>query len=840
MIHRGLIFLWVACLAIVTSVPVLWAQETAPDAAPDPAEAVTEAIGQGASPAASLAARVDMPPGAPDYDAWAKVATRAEEALQAGRASDAALSTLRAEVSGWRAKFAAARGENAVRITTLKTQIAALGPAPQDGASETETRAAQRRALNEQLALIETPVVVADIAHARADAIISEIDALLRARTADTLLESGPTPLNPALWPEAISDLTTTFRLAGIEAVAAIQSDTTRAKMRQSLAVLVIFVFIGIVLIGRGRRWVMQAGGKVQTLSNGPARGVWGFLISIGQMVAPFLGILFVFIVLANTNLLDGRPGYVSFLIFQPLLGMIVARWIGVRVFGQPGSDWAVLNLGDAARSEGRFEAATLGLAYGLWRWVEAIVEKERFSDATHAILSAPVMLLGAVLMFRLGRLFRSHAAQTHEDAAEGEGVGFRDRMLGLAGRAMILVSVAAPLILATGYLQLAHFMLWSTALSLALVGVLLALHRFFIDLYGALFRRTVDEAEQALVPVLASLLMLVASAPVFALIWGARRAELGELLAGLSEGVALGEAVITPSEVVVLVVVFAIGFGITRLIQGMLKATVLPKTRIDVGGRNAITSGVGYFGYFLAAVIAITAAGINLSSLAIVAGALSVGVGFGLQAIVSNFVSGIILLIERPISEGDWISVGPHMGIVQDISVRATRIETFDRQDVVIPNSDFISGTVTNYTRGNKVGRLVINVGVAYGTDTRRVSEILEEIVMEHPLVTVNPAPQVGFMAFGGDSLEFQIRAVLSDVSMILIVQDELHHRIAERFAQEGIEIPFAQRDIWLRNPEALSGKTTPPDHMQVVEKPRPDAPAGLDPDIESDGDGD
>ncbi|MEP4734742.1 mechanosensitive ion channel domain-containing protein, partial [Parvibaculum sp.] len=341
--------------------------------------------------------------------------------------------------------------------------------------------------------------------------------------------------------------------------------------------------------------------------------------------------------------------------------------------------------------------------------------------------------------------------------------------------------------------------------LSLALLAFCLALHHLLTSAVTRFLggHQPDERVAVTLLPFAIGLLVLVVSLPVFALIWGARLADISEVWILLTQGVEIAGINVSIGVVVTLVAVFVLGVFITRWLQRFLGTTVLPRTKLDSGGRNAVLTGLGYAGITLAALIAVSAAGLDLSNLAIVAGALSVGIGFGMQAIVSNFVSGIILLVERPIKEGDWIEVSGHSGIVRKIAVRSTRIQTFDRHDVIVPNSDLIAGTVKNMTLTSPTGRVIVPVGVAYGSDLEKTRQILLDAVRDNDMVLSFPEPSVLFMGLGESSLDFELRCFLKDVSNVLTARSDLLFTIYTELNKAGIEIPFPQRDITVRNVE-------------------------------------
>ncbi|MEW9918827.1 DUF3772 domain-containing protein [Marimonas sp. MJW-29] len=739
-----------------------------------------------------------------ELERWETLAKRAEAAVDLGQGSDEVFEALRQSIARYRADFNSAREANSGRISTLREQIAALGAPPEgeNAPPEDPEVSARRDELTQQLNALLAPVQKAEAEFVRADALIREIDQILRDRQADQLLEISPSPLNPVHWPGALRDLVSGAELIWTEQPEGAE-DEAGDDFRSSLPLVIGLTAFGLLLILRGRRWSQRLVSHMQKLG-GRGVGIWRFLVSLLRIILPFVGLVSLALAAVATNLF-GPKGDEIILTLAFVGGiMLGVRWVAERVFSRD-DDEALLLLPAGQRSEVRFYAYLITVMIISAELVTLVLEAGYPEKASRPVLLFPFFLVSSLALLRIGLILRRFTDPPSEDNTLAEvRATTLSRVVRILGTAGIMVALAAPVLMAAGYLNAATAILPPFIMTLVILGLVMTLQRFSADVYGAITGQGA-EARDALMPVIFGMILLILVAPALALIWGARVTELTELWAAFGRGFAIGDTRISPADFLAFAVIFAIGYVLTRLLQSALRTNVLPKTRIDVGGQNAIVSGLGYVGIFLAALAAITGAGIDLSSLAIVAGALSVGIGFGLQNIVSNFVSGIILLIERPISEGDWIEVGGQMGYVRDISVRSTRIETFDRTDVIVPNADLVSGTVTNYTRGNTIGRLIVPVGVAYGTDTKKVDAILREIAEAQPMVLANPKSNVFFLNFGADALEFEIRCFLRDVNWIMIVKNDINHAIAERFAKEGIEIPFAQRDIWLRNPEVL-----------------------------------
>ncbi|NRB00736.1 MAG: mechanosensitive ion channel family protein [Rhodobacteraceae bacterium] len=742
----------------------------------------------------------------PNYTEWRSVAVAVDQGLANPDISNDDLQLLRALLTDWRDQFLAASDTNAARISTVEAQIAALGPAPEDGAEPEPSEIAVRRSeLNAQLAELQVPVRRAGEALSEANGLISEIDTEFRTRQAQNLLTRGPTPLDPRVWPQIITGIVAAVEDVFVEISTSIASQERRQIAIDRIPLFLFLAAVAVFLIGRGRRFVEANVRRLQSRDDRPGNFAASFLLSLLQVILPLLGIWALAGVLLASTLLGPRGNGLILIVTLVASTAFVGRWMAQKFFDSTGQSGVILDLQPQQKVEAQTYVVLLWMIFPVFLGVAGFAAAPDTDPLIIGLLSYPLVLISALFSLRLGKLLILSAradAMSDDDDEDIERARFLINLAAWIGRLLRLVAIAAPIAGAFGYMNLADALMLRTLAATVVVALLTLLHFVLQDVYALVSGKTRQQAADALAPVVLTLLLTLSSIPIFALILGARWSDIADFWVRARQGLTLGDLTISPTAIFVLLFVFGAGYFATRFAQSTLRSVILPKTKLDLGARTAVVSGVGYVGVTLAALVAVTTAGINLSSLAIVAGALSIGIGFGLRTIVENFVSGIILLVERPVSEGDWIEVGTNMGIVKDISVRATRVETFDRRDVIIPNADLVSGTVTNWTRTNNAGRIIVKVGVSYDSDSRQVEQILREIAEAHPLVVLNPAPAVFFRSFGDNALEFEVRCILRDINFMLGVESEISHEILRRFREERINIPFPQRDVWLRRP--------------------------------------
>lgn len=282
--------------------------------------------------------------------------------------------------------------------------------------------------------------------------------------------------------------------------------------------------------------------------------------------------------------------------------------------------------------------------------------------------------------------------------------------------------------------------------------------------------------------------------------VWGiyASASETWSALWGLEMG--FGDIRISLGLLFLALVALYASFGLSWFLNALLEARVFPSQEVDPGARHAVGRLIHYFLVLVGFLVAMNLVGIKLESFLVLGGALGVGIGFGLQHVANNFISGLILLFERPVKVGDTVVVDKEWGRVKRIGLRSTIVETFDRSELIVPNSHLVSNTVTNWTLSNPMARLKIQVGVAYGTDIPSALELLRQAAGSNPRVLKDPAPTALFSRFGESALELELHAWVADVRERLLAQSEIGLEIQRLLAQAGVEIPFPQRDVHIR----------------------------------------
>lgn len=372
------------------------------------------------------------------------------------------------------------------------------------------------------------------------------------------------------------------------------------------------------------------------------------------------------------------------------------------------------------------------------------------------------------------------------------------------------LTALAAAL---TGYVNLAVFASIHIAGSILLIAATYFMRPMLHDGIRALFSQDSDSFAQprrsiweALLHLGLDLLVLVWFLVLMLALWGVPFDAVMLWVRQATNALTIGEFRVGLADVVAAILAFAVTFAALRFVVGVVRHQILERISLDSGVRDSIVTILGYVGFLIAALVAVAMLGVDITSLALVFGALLLGVGFGLQNLVDNLVSGLIILFQRPIKAGDWITVGDYQGLVRKTGLIATEVSTFEHASVVLPNSEIVSNAVMNRTLGRTQGRVDVPVGVAYDSDVGKVLEVLKSVAADSDKVLQEPESTVVLKDFSDSSLNFELRAFVPDIRNIFEIASELRLEILKRFRDEGVTIPFPQRDLWLKNAEALA----------------------------------
>jgi potassium-dependent mechanosensitive channel len=697
------------------------------------------------------------------------------------------------------------------RLKQITDRLAELGAAPAAGAApEDATVAAERGQLTARQTEFDGAVKQARLLAGRADELADRINTRRRQIFTDRLFAHSANLFDPSFWASAVAAVpgetrTVNSILRSWMLVARASYDPT--SVLAAVATLLAIGAVAAVAIYWTRRF---------TARPAPRRfdkALRALVVLVAHALAA-AGLIAAFVLVLRDYRLIPQPAA------DLLLGLAAAfavaglgRGVAVALFAPGQSFRRIIPWAD--------QAADLYAAH--LSWGAAALGLTIFLNALHRASGAPLapvvatwaLFALAFVVIAMHLLWRS--AQIYFRSGGFPAAGARLPWL----RVLLWpIAIAVAIALVAGYVGFAAFLAVRLLAVLAMGGAL-TVALVFVDAFAtevvasdtprgrrlaAVFGVTPNVLDllTALVSAVVRLFLIVAAVLLLVGYSGLFADDIVGVFQISRWDFAIGGLNLAPGNILAGLAILLVGLVAVRAVQSWLATQFLPRTRLDSGLQNSIAALSGYAAMVAVLTLALGALGIDLQKIALIAGALSVGIGFGLQSVVSNFVCGLILLAERPIRVGDWVVVKNEEGWVRRISVRATEIETFDRASVIIPNQDFITGVVKNWTHGNTMGRVLVKVRVAFDSDAEKVREVLRVCGEDHPQVLRAPPPMVYLMGIGDIGLEFELRCVIANVEQSIAVSTELRLEILRRFAQHAIRIAFLPHDARAPGPSA------------------------------------
>lgn len=768
-----------------------------------------------------------------DLEALKKSLQTLRRGVTAPEATVESLVGFRDKLVALRTEIVRAKGKLDTPTRDIGAQLAELGPAPKKGESEVAAIAAKRKLLTQTVGNLTAAQKQFDLLDVEAGQLAALTSKLQREAFAKRVFVARKSVLNPRLWTEFVPTIGDFYLRTSSVFKSWIDSKAQNAVFSGYTSLLVVISLFAAAVLGFFGIWQKMSNPPGGLRATNNLRRIWRAVGGIFLVGVVNLALVSASVAVLNwSGVEDLRVERLVLLACRVLFIISVSITILRAVVSPVNADWRLADLSDPSAKRIYHLGVSLILVLGIGWLLSGLAAITflpiEFTVGSNALVS---MMIVALIAVKLSTARRSNrmARNVEDDPSRLFYFGWTANLY-LPFWLLLVISVCSLLF---GYIALAYFITTNFVLTAGLVVGLYLIHHLVDALVdtstqpwsriGKLVRNQVGLGDNTisriglLFSTITDVSVVILGISLILGLWAITWIDLSALTTQAFNGFKVGDIYIEPDSILLGIGIFVVGVIIVRLFSYWIERRILGRSRIDAGVQNSIATAAKYTGLFLAAGFALSAAGLDFSKLAIVAGALSVGIGFGLQSVVSNFVSGLILLAERPIRIGDWIEVGSGEGTVKKINVRSTEIETFDRCKVIIPNSSFISDPVKNWSHGSSVGRIKVNVGVGYDSDPEQVRKILLDCANAHAEVVSSPAPRVIFMDFGASSLDFQLRVFLRDIGDCTTVASDLRFAIFRAFADAGIEIPFPQNDIHIRDVDQIA------ETFNAVKSPKP-----------------
>ena len=695
------------------------------------------------------------------------------------------------------------------QMTELQAQLAVLGPPPAKGSpAEAPEVASQRRQLDKAQTNLDAQIKQAQLLNQNALQLAAQLTGLRNDEFQARLASRTATPFSAAFW----ADPARTFPddLARLKRLGARVAEAWRNAWQPPNRQPLLLCLIGAALLLGLGRWLLERLLLRLATRHVPdghlRRSAMATAVALTAVLTTGFAAQLVYLGLNWNDILDPDLTALASSAVRLVCFAAFVTGLGRALLSVRRPSWRLSPLSDLAAQRVRWIPWLLGAAALLFGLIE------RVSRTIGSSLPATVAtrgLMALVISGLIGAAWLRLRGARQQQAADGE-VEHRPLWIGLLGSAALLGVLVSWLGVALGYIALAFFV----AVQMLWVGVIVTtaylLHHLLHDLIHTLlsprgrggqrlqatFELAPHTLEQAAI-LLAGISRVLVTLLALAILLTPFGDGPSELLASARQtfsGLHLGALPIDPSTIFRALVVLVVGSVLLRILKRWLREQYLPKSTMEVGLQDSIVTLLGYVGGLLVLVLTLAGLNVNLTSLTWIVSALSVGIGFGLQAIVQNFISGLILLVERPVKVGDWVSLGTVEGDIRRINVRATEIELWDRSTVIVPNSQLITENVRNVTQANALGRAKITLPMPLDTDAAKVRELVLEVLCNHPGTLATPAPYVQLANLDGGAMTFNCVAYVNSPRDVSGVTSDLLFVILQRLRAARLPLIRAQ----------------------------------------------